>query len=178
MHLHINHVFCLDSIWGGTYDSRYLVSIKRVIAGNTYFDTPNPDWVSLISQKPHFDKEEYKRFREHPDLQHIKEETHRSMCQKRTVFLKPHIMDWLNENIKDRPDKDSSQGWAVGTDQYNCTNPLSFSLWFHRKSDALAFIKKWSIHKKPVTYFDYFKEIRKELNEKTNKLEVVEKFTR
>ena len=178
MHLHINHVFCLDSIWGGMYDCRYLVDFKKVLAGNSYYDEPNPDWTNLVERKPFFDEKEYEQFRNNPKLKHIDKEVHKTMCQKQTVVLKPEVLAWLKENIKERKDKGSPQGWCIGTDAYNSINSLSLSIFFHRKRDALAFIKKWSIHSKPTTYFDYFKNVRKELNLKTKKLELVSEFTK
>lgn len=57
----------------------------------------------------------------------------------------------------------------------NAANPLDLHLFFERQNDGMAFIRHWSHHKNPVSYLQYFKDIRKELDFKTGKLKRVER---
>ena len=43
----------------------------------------------------------------------------------------------------------------------------------YRRKDALAFIKKWSIYKKPTEYFNQNTCVKKRLNLKTKTLKVI-----
>lgn len=82
----------------------------------------------------------------------------------------------LVEDVKENGRK-GKKGYAVGTDNYNKNVGEGFSLWFYRRSDAMKFIKTWSQYRIPTTYFDYFRDIRKEIDLNTRKLRVVEEFT-
>lgn len=86
--------------------------------------------------------------------------------------LKPEILTWLRLNIADRKINDfytQKQGWAIGSSEYREMDNLSFSIFFHRKSDAMAFIRQWSKWKKPTFYCQYFTDVRKRLNLDTGK---------
>ena len=156
MHILINHCFCSDSNWGGVYDCRVILSIDMVQKGKTYHDPHEPDWINLIDDDIEFESK--KPFRVgHYDTQR----------------LKPEVIQWLTENIKDRDNKKHKQGWAVGTDEYNSDSGVSFSIFFERQRDAMNFIKRWSSHKKPVHYLNYFKDIRRELDPTTGRLKRV-----
>lgn len=76
-----------------------------------------------------------------------------------TNRLKPHVIEWLEKNVKNRTDKCHTQGFCFGNDDYN-SESIEFNIFFHRKNDALNFIKTFSIHKKPSFIFDYFDEKR------------------
>ncbi len=154
MHVHNNHCYCLDSIWGGHFNSRYMVCIAQYFPGFKYGDKPHADWTNLID-------EEIKRGRE--------------LFDPFTYRLKSKVLNWLKKNIKDNV-IENEKGFAVGTDDYNSHGSHDFTIWFYRRSDAMRFIKKWSIYKKPTTYFNYFKGIRKQYNFKTKTLQKVDKF--
>jgi hypothetical protein len=169
MHLHINHMFCTDSCWSGIYHCRYSVTIHRIEDGKSYHDTPEQDWTNLTEQFSFFDEEEFNR-RINESAYWQGDENERHFATKTRYKLKPEVLNWLNENIKDRKDEDHIKGWCIGTDNYLSRSPLEVSIFFHRKADALKFIGTWSIHKKPTTYFDYFKGIREKLDLATGKL--------
>ena len=165
MYVLINHCWCRDCNWGGQYDCRVIVSIDRIAEGKTYYDPPMDDWTNLI------EKHEYEWKDEVGFLHH---DTNR---------LKPEIMQWLTDNIKDRKllkwemkRGENPKGWAVGTDLYNARDQLSFSVFFERTGDALKFIKRWSVYKKPVDYLNYFRDVRKKLDPKTNTLRRVPRW--
>lgn len=120
--------------------------------GKTYYDPHEPDWLNLIEQHP---------FKKDPESMFMRHDTRR---------LKPEVMQWLAENIKDRKGEEHKQGWAVGTDRYNSNDAITFHVFFQSSRDALKFIKRWSSYKKPVDYLNYFKDIRKKLNLETGKL--------
>ncbi len=150
MNILINHCWCPDSIWGGHYDCKVIVSIYRVPEGKTYYDPPCPDW-SLIT--------------EHEVNQSTPHHLYRD-----TLRLRPDVIQWLNDNVKDRIDAKHPKGWAIGTDEYNSASGISFRLFFERRADGMAFIKRWSCYKNPVYYLNYFKDIRRELDPKTLRL--------
>ncbi len=157
MDILINHCWCSDSNWGGVYHCRVIVTLNRVPKGKTYYDAPCQDW-GLIEEYP------FKSNKPNP----MRFETNRPRAD---------VLKWLETNVKDRKlnkyekeQGDSAKGWAIGTDEYNSSNTISFSFFFEREKDGMAFIKQWSIYKKPTYYLQYFKDIRKELNPLTGKL--------
>jgi hypothetical protein len=155
MNILINHCWCSDCNWGGHYDCRVIVTVNRVDDDKTYYDPPSPDWAlvephKFASTNPH---------------------------ERETLRPRADVIEWLNANVKDRKltawhkeRGQSPKGWAIGTDQYNAVKGISFSFFFERERDGMAFIKRWSVHKKPVSYLQYFKDIRKKLDPKTGKL--------
>jgi hypothetical protein len=159
MNILINHCWCSDSIWGGEYNCRCIVSLDRVPDGKTYYDPPCPDWT-LVEEHPH----------------------QSSNRRDRTETLRPRadVLEWLKTNVKDRKltkyerdQGDSLKGWAIGTDEYNASTGISFSFFFERQMDGMRFIRHWSHHRNPVSYLQYFKDIRKELDLATGKLKKV-----
>ena len=155
MNVLINHCWCFDSNWGGNYDCRVIVSINRILEGKTYYDIPSEDWTNLLEEHV---------FNPEPE---------RMFGERIVPRLKPEIIQWLSKNVKDRKCAGYKQGWCIGTDMYNSKDCLSFLIFFERQRDAMKFIRRWSSFKNPVHYLNYFKNIKKELNPLTNKLEVV-----
>lgn len=155
MNVLINHCWCSDSNWGGGYDCRVIVSLYRVPEGKTYYDPPCPDW-SLIEEHPRVSAD---------------------AMRNTTLRLRPDVVAWLSANVKDRkvPSyvKGGVKGWAVGSDAYNAHAGISFSLFLNRHRDAMAFIKRWSVHRLPVSYLQYFTDVRKELDPVTGTLKRV-----
>lgn len=177
MHYFKNHCWCSDSNWGGNYDCKYIVTIDRIPKGGSYYDTPESDWTNLVTSYKIFDQKEYDSLKSYYKDKYDEEEL-LSRSHKKTTTLKKEVVEWLNSNVKDRIREDINKGWCIGSDKYNLNANISISIFFHRRRDALKFIKEWSEYKKPTTYFDYFKDIRKELNNETMKLEVVEELSR
>ena len=157
MNILINHCWCRDSIWGGQYNCRVIVGIERIGKDKTYYDPPELDWVNLLDEHP-FEYKDEVGFTEHD-----------------TRRLKPEVQKWLEENIKNKKGYSHEKSWAIGTDEYNSRSPLSFSLFFQSARDAMAFIKRWSSYKKPIDYLNYFQDIRRKLDLKTNRLRRVER---
>lgn len=158
MRLHVNHVFCTSPCWGeGTYWCRYLVSIDRIPEGKDYHDEPEKDWINLTEEFDYFDEERYKGNLGFVSLQGITDEVLRKMAMKKARQLKPEVLEWLN-TIKERKDEDYTQGWCCGNEDYLAFSSMSISIFFHRKVDAISFIRRWSVHKKPTSFFDYFKQ--------------------
>ena len=148
MNVLINRCWCSDSNWGGVYDCRLWLTIDYVKPGLGYHDGPSLDWVNLLDTV-------------NPDT--IDE----------VVRLKPEVIKWLTENVKDRTGHEHKQGWCVGTDEYNSNAGVSFSVFFHRRNDAMKFIERWSEYKKPLSYFNYFKDIRREFDFTTKRMKQV-----
>jgi hypothetical protein len=162
MNVLINHCWCSDSIWGGNYSCRVIVSIDRVPENKTYWEAvknPEPDWTNLLEKDDNFEYKDGAGFPKHG-----------------TRRLRPEVIQWLKENIKDRDCDEHKQAWAVGTDKYNSNDSLSFAIFFERPTDAMKFIKRWSSYKNPVHYLNYFKDIRRKLDLKTNTLKRVPRF--
>ena len=163
MNVLINHCWCSKSNWGGQYNCRVVVSIDRVAEDKTYYDPPMEDWTNLT--------EEYKfEWKDEAGFPHYT-----------TRRLKPEVMQWLKDNIKDRKlhkwaieRGEKPQGWCVGDDLYNSGDPISFTVFFERTGDALKFIKQWSVYKKPIDYLNYFRNVRKKYDPKTKTLRRVE----
>jgi hypothetical protein len=174
MKYYSNHCWCSSSNWGGNFDCRYIIGIDRIKEGKTYYDTPEEDWTNLIDKiDGHLNVKEYQNLKNNsPDMD---DESLKSMATRPTYRLNKEVLEWLTENVKDiAKGVYAGKGWCIGSDDYNANSSLKFSIFFRRRRDAMNFVKVWSSYKKPVTYFDYFKDIRKELNPKTNTLQVVE----
>lgn len=178
MHVHINHCFCMDPNWGGEpYWSRYMVAIQDKLSYDPKAKKEE-DWINLTGEHSFFDQEQYDRYKDGKFFKGYSDEMLHDMCKSTTRRLAPKVWEWLEKNIEDTKEngRKGEKGFCVGTDAYNHRNN-DFTIWFYRRSDALKFIKTWSVYKKPTTYFDYFKEIRKEIDFKTQKLKTVEEFT-
>lgn len=167
MNLLINHCWCSKSNWNGLYyHCRVIVSIDMIAENKQYHDPDSrePDW-NLIEEVPYNNGKEI------------------LFCKHSTRRLKPEVMQWLQDNIKDRKltkseieHGDVVKGWAVGNDEYNSNDSISFSLFFQSSKDAMKFIKTWSTHKNVVNYLNYFKDIRRKLNFKTGRLNRIARF--
>lgn len=94
------------------------------------------------------------------------------LCTKRSRRLNDDVINWLHKNIKDQ--LDGTKGWCVGNDEYN-SRDLDFSIWFYRRKDALAFIRQWSVYKKPTGSYNQNSYIEKKLNLETMTMQRVER---
>lgn len=174
MHVHINHMFCTNSNWGGDYWSRYMVEL------DTLRKVEQEDCKNLLIEKEAFDEERWnhsKDFFEKRGYTPEQLELQKGFYQKHYKVFKPEVIEWLAANVADIKDKDQTKGWCVGSDAYQMRDGHSVAIWFYRRKDAMNFIRTFSIHKKPTTYFDYFKEICKELNLKKNVLAKVDDYS-
>lgn len=179
MRLLINHVWCNESNWDDTmYSCRHALTIERVGKGKSYYDEPETDWTNLVEEDVKFFSQ--KAFDEWKDK--YPEDQARRYASKETNRLNEEVINWLNANVEDRPlgrgqEGESTKGWCMGSDAYRERESIQITLWFHREEDVKKFVKQWSSYKEFTLYFNYFKDIRKELNPATNKLETVEAFT-
>jgi hypothetical protein len=112
--------------------------------GKTYYDPHSIDWINLV------DNDDTK--------------------WDNVPTLKPEVMQWLADNT---PNVDGEKGWCVGNDEYRKADSISLCVFFKKRNDAMKFIKRWSIHKNPVNYLNYFKDVRRKLNFKTGRLSLV-----
>lgn len=171
MHYLQNHCWCNKSHWDDQmYDCRHIISF------NSYEKKYQDDWNSLVEPNAdtYFDQQEFEQMVKYFGDSGKAVEVHRERFTRRVPNLKPHVLQWLTDNVKDRPDKDSPKGWCVGNVEYRNINKLSLSIFFHRKNDALAFVKQFSKWKKPTFYCNYFKDVRKSLNLDTLKYQSIE----
>lgn len=168
----VNHCFCTDSNWGGSYNCRTMLVIEQYKEEDSASeDEQTQDWTDLIEEHDFFNKRKYEQM---TIKDRHSEELMQEFSTESTNRLKPEVLKWLNDNIKDRDDE-NKKGWCVGSDSYNANMGISFAIFFHRQTDAMKFIKTWSVHKNPLTWFNYFDNIRKKLDIKTNKLKIVKK---
>ncbi len=176
-----NHCWCSDSNWGGNYDCRHIVTIPRNLREESYHDGPHIDWGNVTTTKEYFDEDFFnetvklfkKISKENSEISDLEIPVKRDTYTKKIPILKPEVINWLNENVKDRKG-DSPKGWACGSDEYlSDDSSISLSVFFHRKSDAMNFIKTFSVFKKPVSFLNYFKDDRRKLNMETLKLDKI-----
>jgi hypothetical protein len=142
MHIHINHYTCFSPTWGDeNYECHCVVAIHKAKPdGRLLCGDISEDWVNLITER------------------------------KETIRLNNKAIKWLEDNVKDRQDDVYSKGYALGTDEYNNKNSVSFEIFFHRIPDAMAFVKAWSVIKKPIEYSNYFTDSRKKYDFRTRKM--------
>jgi hypothetical protein len=137
---------------------------------NSYNEPYEEDWKNLVDPKAEtfYNEEEYKLYL--PYYQEKGLELDKDRFIKSVKNLKPVVLQWLEENVADRKGFDCNKGWCIGSTRYRATDAsYSMSVFFHRRSDAMKFIKTFSKWKKPVNYCQYFKDIRKTLNLETLK---------
>lgn len=134
-----NHCWCSDSNWGGMYDCRHLVTLS------SYRDNFTDDWNNLVCYDEH-----------------------------KVLTLNDNVLQWLTDNVldTDKPynGNTTTKGWCIGSLEYRKNDSCSsFSIFFQRRKDAMAFIKRWSKWKKPLQYCQYFTDVRKKLDVNTGK---------
>jgi len=159
-----NHCWCSSSCWTGEhYRCRHLVSIS-------FYEEDADDWDSIIDDEAdtYIDSRRIKAV-----LKQGYTPSSFDLMEMTAPNLRPHVLQWLDENVKDRVEDDCEKGWAVGDAAYRGANGLELTVFFHRKNDAMKFIKTFSKYKKPVNYCQYFKDDRKQLNLETMKYEKV-----
>lgn len=135
-----NHCWCSQSNWDAQdYQCRHVVTLL------SYSENYIGDWNSVI-------------FTDETD----------------TPNLKPEVIDWLNQHVEDSSKpycgNTTVKAWCIGSSEYRKTDSCSsFSIFFQRRKDAMAFIKRWSKWKKPLHYWQYFTDVRKALDVTTGK---------
>tara|TARA_B100000700_G_scaffold71271_1_gene79273 strand:- start:40965 stop:41429 length:465 start_codon:yes stop_codon:yes gene_type:complete len=149
-----NHCFCLDSIWDGkTYNCRHIVFF------NSYEEGNKEDWNNCID----------------PEADSMIEKGFGRERKINVINLKEDIINWLKLNVADRKvDGAIEKGWSIPSIESRARDQNTLNIFFHRKKDAMAFIREWSKWKKPIIYYHYFDNIRKELNLTTGKYENME----
>jgi hypothetical protein len=173
-----NHCWCTKSHWDGKmFDCQIIVTLKS--HKNGYVE----DWKNLTHEVKLFSQEKYEedikyldflkeKFPDNFDEDYAKEVRESDETGRRkTRVLKPDVLQWLEDNIEDFK---GGKGWCVGNNDY-VVNDIStgLSIFMQRRKDAMKFIKTWSKWKKPINYCQYFTDVRKKLNLKTLKYEVV-----
>lgn len=166
MHYLQNHIWCSKSNWDGEhYDCRHLVGLSSYQEGYT------EDWNNLIDEAAEewFDQEEYEFWCQTEAAKKYGLPDKQSFFKK-VNNLKPEVLQWLEENVEDRTGEKINKGWCIGSTEYRANDSkISFTVFFHRRKDAMAFIRRFSKWKKPIDYCQYFTDIRKTLNLETGK---------
>lgn len=162
-----NHCWCSSSNWDGkNYDCQIIVGLSSSTKG--YSD----DWESVLEDKDVFSLEDYKYWKKIYSDEGIDfpEEKLIRFSTKRIKYPKQEILKWLDENVKDLPN--GEKGWCIGSDGYIARgSSCSFSFFLQRRIDAMNFIKVWSKWKNPISYTQYFTDVRKVLTLETLKYE-------
>lgn len=155
-------MWCSMSNWDGeNYSCSHTVTIKEYEDFDP-FDQSNrtQDWVNLINLYESISYDDYrinkKYFSKKKDFT---EEDIIEMSLRTCPILKPEVIEWLEE----LPDSGKEKAWCIGNTQYRMASSTEISIFFKRKKDAMAFIKKWSVFTHPTSYFDYFKDDRRKL---------------
>ena len=174
MHYSQNHIWCSDTQDNSTYNCRHSVTIESHLDVKDYQEKKDVDWTNCIIEKDFFNEERYNNFIEirKENGESINEESLKSISVDTTYQLKLELLKWLKENIKDRTKHDNNNGWNIGSELYLSKNVSCVTIFFHRRRDALNFIKQFSVYKNPTFYLNYFKDIRKIINFNTLKLEM------
>lgn len=167
-----NHIWCSESNWGGVhYDCRHLVDLKD------YEPHDRTDWSNIVDYTKfiYCDKDYAKIYMERMAERGIDftqaEAEDMFTTHRKIPTLKPEVFEWLEQNVKDRNGEGCVKGWCIGSEEYRRTNTSDMCIFFHRRSDAMAFIRVFSVYKKPVHYCQYFSDVRKRLNLETMKYE-------
>lgn len=158
-----NHCWCSDSNWGGHYNCQIIVNIS------SYEDHDSEDYTNMTHQEVHFSQKDYERAQEiFTGEPHYNDAFYRSYATKTIRVFNQDVLDWLEKNVAD---SNGNKMWAVGSKDYQSIDGSGKSVFFNRRKDAMAFIKRFSQWKKPIYYTQYFTDVRKKLNLKTMKYE-------
>lgn len=169
MHYLQNHCWCSRSIWDDDhYDCRHLVTLT------SYMEDQKEDWETLVDKESEcfFDQSRFDINRKLLGSD-VPDSKIRKASMTMVPNFKPHVIDWLTTNVADRKDKNSPKGWCIGNASYRNTNTLQLTVFFHRKLDAMRFIKTFSKWGKPTFYHHYFHDVRKKLDVTTLKYETL-----
>lgn len=171
-----NHCWCSNSNWDdGVYSCSYIISIGGF---NTKEDDDDLNTILLSKEDSEYyvDMEEHESFMARMKAAGYELGDTFLPHKKYAPTLKNNVIDWLNNNIKDRNlpigDTESTKGWCIGNVAYRSNENMGISLFFHRHKDAMEFVKTFSRYKKPTSYINYFKDIRKKLNLTTLKYDI------
>ena len=168
-----NWTWCRESNWDGkTFDSRHSVSFGKYVKYE--IDDICPDWEAVTTSKMIISPKELEqnhkmnaRWKKEKGEFLWKDQESLEEASKRTVpVLRDYVIDWLHANVRHSSDakmRHQPQGWAFGSEEYRLTDSIRFTIWFLRRRDALNFIKRWSIHKKPTSYYNSFTGDNREL---------------
>jgi len=159
-----NHIYCHDSNWGGPYHCRHLVSLS------SYEEKDKNDWRNVVSSKTEkvFSQEIYDRMKEAKSS--FDDKILREYSTREISLVREDVIEWLNANVEDRTTSNGSleKGWCIRSKESRANSSgLDMTFFFHRKRDAMAFIKRFSEYGKPTHYCHYFSDVRKTLDLET-----------
>jgi hypothetical protein len=186
MHFHQNHCYCLTSHWDNDwYDASYMVIID--MHDRNYDRTipldkqiVSPDWKAMIDINQVIDQDrlifDKKFFSKIKHAGKFTDQQLEEMAMTDCPAPKPAVIDWLTTNVAPETAKRTNangKGWAMGNDRYRLRQSHGeLTFWFYRRSDAMKFIKEWSVYTKPTTYLNYFKDdLRKLIDGKLTKVD-------
>ena len=186
MHFHQNHCYCQTSHWDNDwYDASYMVIID--MHDRNYDRTipldkqiVSPDWKAMIDINQVIDQDrlkfDKKFFGKKKHAGKFTDQQLEEMAMTDCPAPKPAVIDWLTTNIAPETAKRKNvngKGWAMGNDRYRSRQSHGeLTFWFYRRSDAMKFIKEWSVYTKPTTYLNYFKDdLRKLIDGKLTKVD-------
>ena len=158
-----NHCWCTDSNWGGSFECKIIVRI------GLFEESDEEDYLNMTVEQEHFSQHHYEKAKNiFNDSPRYTEEFYRDYATRKVRIFKQEVIDWLEKNVLDSNGK---KMWAVGSIDYNFLDGSGRAVFFQRRKDAMAFIKRWSKWKKPIYYTQYFTDVRKKLNLQTLKYE-------
>lgn len=76
------------------------------------------------------------------------------MSRKNCYMASDEVVEYLGGNAEDFK---GEKVWEVGSKNHQDRNDSrDICIWFKRKSDAMEFMKKFSVYNNPTTIFNYF----------------------
>lgn len=173
MEYYTNHCWCSASNWDSDFfDCRFLITINKDV---------DKEFEDMLVTKKVFMEEDYNRYvscmkKALPEvyISIVEKDSFKKGFYKKYNALSEEVLQWLMDNVEDNKE---GKTWCIGDDNYLSTGyaQQTFTFFFKRRKDAMAFVKHWSKYKKPTTYFDYFRDKRKELNLETGKYIVTQR---
>lgn len=172
----INHYINNQNIHNIYFEANITVSINKEIDNIQILKEnkiliDNPDWNILSNEQIVFDEKRYNKYIKQMNvfinnnfISQTNNETERKRIKENfnlsSFFLKNEIIQWLNDNI----DNKEQQNWTTGNQEFNFKNHNTIFVFFKKQEDALMFIEKWSVFKKPTFYFDFFNNDKREIS--------------
>ncbi len=204
MTYHTNFSWINRSIWENesfsgvvaVYFGKYITQTK--VMPESFSNIINPDWNNLVQETIFYDENKYQRrldmleaVTKHKlnleeidktseeylkEMEELKEDSY-----SKTNTLKDEVIDWLNNNVKNKKNVrentplNEKKGWGIGNLEYNSKDSNNMFIVFERQLDALKFIRKFSIFKEPLFYFDYFNDREKKYMDLNKILHILNK---
>jgi len=179
MELSTGLYYCSNDIWGNKgYDANHILTINKYPEDDehaVYYQHYDDDFRAVTKEVTI----EYENTLLKDFLLNKFGMVNKEDCIEERIHhtLSDEAVAWLNENVAPSTDarrKDTPQGWSMR--QLDGKNQdIDLNIFFLRRQDALNFVRKFSRYDKFTKTYNQETYVKKGLNVKTNRYEIVDR---